>query len=44
MDGVRYEFAPFRAEGSTANLNGENSISPRTVSGGGVCNQTGGGR
>ena len=24
--GVRYEFAPFRAEGSTANLNGDNSI------------------
>jgi hypothetical protein len=26
LDGVRYEFAPFRAEGSTANLNGDNSI------------------
>jgi hypothetical protein len=24
--GVRYEFAPFRAEGSTANLNGDNSV------------------
>jgi hypothetical protein len=26
LDRVRYEFAPFRAEGSTANLTGENSI------------------
>ena len=26
LNGVRYEFAPFRAEGSTANLNGDNSI------------------
>ena len=24
--GVRYEFAPFRADGSTANLNGDNSV------------------
>ena len=24
--GIRYEFAPFRAEGSTANLNGDNSV------------------
>lgn len=26
LAGVRYQFAPFRAEGSTANLNGDNSI------------------
>ncbi|CAB4148027.1 hypothetical protein UFOVP431_84 [uncultured Caudovirales phage] len=26
LDGMRYEFAPFRAEGSTANLNGDNGM------------------
>jgi hypothetical protein len=26
LDGQRYEFAPFRAEGSTANLNGDNAL------------------
>jgi hypothetical protein len=26
LAGVRYEFAPFRAEGSTANLNGDNAL------------------
>lgn len=26
LAGVRYEFAPFKAEGSTANLSGENSM------------------
>ena len=26
LDGARYDFVPFRAEGSTANLNGDNGI------------------
>ena len=26
LDGARFEFAPFRAEGSTANLNGDNGM------------------
>jgi hypothetical protein len=26
LDGLRYNFAPFRAEGSTANLNGDNGM------------------
>ena len=26
LNGIRYEFAPFRAEGSTANLNGDNAL------------------